>query len=755
MVKDFLDDLDKKENAPKPGDSPSTPLVNASLASGGTPKPFKTAEAPAADSKKSSSSDAPGKVSFIGEQSENEYAISVDKPLSVFDSSSGKAYSTIIRMSASFSSADHFTLLCKADASPRMALANLMRSQGNTGMMWPVDWGKVLWPEDNTEYLGLVFHAPSPKKLMDTLDHSFVPFNEEQIRQFIVTILPGLQHLAAAKQAHRAIRPTNIYYADVGARTLVLGECISSLPALNQPSIFEPIESAMCTPFGRGSGTIADDIFALGITALFMYLGQHPFHTKQRTAEEMATDFFENKSREFLYNRIHHGTLFSLTSTIKLSVRMSSLLNGILEDDPKRRWNLEQLETWAGGRNPQAPRPARINRSRDYLQFAGTNYFSLRSVLHGFTEYPHEAIDKLYTTEYDPWFNKRGREEGFDISVQKLFDPFRSSSSAQRLSADSHLARIAMLIDPAAPIRYKKTSLLPSGIPGAILPLIKLERETIIREIVKSDLLTYWLQVNNQYLQQEEAVSLSETGKSPERIYIEKISEMNTLLKQFLNEPFFGSGIELALYTLNPDMACASVLFEKCYIRQLSEIIPHLERKFERDKNFNPIDRHLAAFIIARGAVPAHWLKDIRMLDDEPTKFITMLRLLSYAQDNTASRFPAPHLSHWFGAQLERNIKFFESKSRKKKLMKKAERAMKEGSLKSILEVVDDESEKMKDKHDFSEAKTKYVTLEKRIMINKQKQKLYMLPYHPLGPKIANLISFLALVGVVYYTIWM
>ena len=43
-----------------------------------------------------------------------------------------------------------------------------------------------------------------------------------------------------------------------------------------QPVLFEPPYSAMCLPAGRGDGSIADDVYALGVLLLCLALGHAP-----------------------------------------------------------------------------------------------------------------------------------------------------------------------------------------------------------------------------------------------------------------------------------------------------------------------------------------------------------------------------------------------------------------------------------------------------------------------------------------------
>ena len=74
---------------------------------------------------------------------------------------------------------------------------------------------------------------------------------------------------------HRAIRPDNVLSRRRGQQ-VTLGAAWAAPPAMHQPTVFEAPFSAMCHPAGRGDGTSADDIYALGVLLLVLAAGQIP-----------------------------------------------------------------------------------------------------------------------------------------------------------------------------------------------------------------------------------------------------------------------------------------------------------------------------------------------------------------------------------------------------------------------------------------------------------------------------------------------
>ena len=90
------------------------------------------------------------------------------------------------------------------------------------------------------------------------------PWSEGELLDCLLR--PAVQALDRLQQrgvTHRAIRPDNLFRLGPG-QPVMLGAAWAAPPASLQPAVFEPPYSAMCLPAGRGDGSIADDVYALG-----------------------------------------------------------------------------------------------------------------------------------------------------------------------------------------------------------------------------------------------------------------------------------------------------------------------------------------------------------------------------------------------------------------------------------------------------------------------------------------------------------
>jgi hypothetical protein len=133
------------------------------------------------------------------------------------------------------------------------------------GMLCPVAHG--VWGQGGSrrEYYVICPAPPGP-----AVAAGLRPWRESELLD--LALRPAAQALEALHGAgltHRAIRPDNVFQAAGGpsgsGRKLVLGAAWAAAPGALQPAVFEPPNSAMCLPAGRGEGAPADDIYALGV----------------------------------------------------------------------------------------------------------------------------------------------------------------------------------------------------------------------------------------------------------------------------------------------------------------------------------------------------------------------------------------------------------------------------------------------------------------------------------------------------------
>ena len=155
---------------------------------------------------------------------------------------------------------------------PARARAISLLTQGQVeGVLGPVGYGTASLPSGEQGYF-IVCQAPPGPSLAERPR----PWSESELLECVVRpVAHVLDRLRAIGVTHRAIRPDNLFRGGPGM-PVVLGCAWAAPPASTQPALFEPPYAAMCLPCGRGEGSIADDVYALGVTVLVLALGRLP-----------------------------------------------------------------------------------------------------------------------------------------------------------------------------------------------------------------------------------------------------------------------------------------------------------------------------------------------------------------------------------------------------------------------------------------------------------------------------------------------
>ena len=153
-----------------------------------------------------------------------------------------------------------------------------------------------------------------------------------------------LEHLQARGMTHRGIRLDNVFQSAPG-QPVVLGSAWAAPPAMAQPALFEPPYSAMCLPAGRGDGSIADDVYALGVLLLCLALGRAPLAQLDDAA--------------ILRRKLELGTYAALAGDERLPPIIGDLVRGMLAEDPEHRPTADLAarsgqRAWASGRGTAA-----------------------------------------------------------------------------------------------------------------------------------------------------------------------------------------------------------------------------------------------------------------------------------------------------------------------------------------------------------------------------------------------------------------
>lgn len=571
-----------------------------------------------------------------------------------------------------------YAIICHASTLPRIDVCATVAGLDNGTHMRLLDWGLVDWPQDRGRRYCLIFEKPGGRRLMGSVNDTIDPMPEEQLtRQIVNPLVNALKEMTGRGVVHGAIRPTNMYFRDLASGGLMLGECVSAQPGYGQPVLLETIERGMALPAGRGTGTAADDMYSLGVTLLILALGRNPVAGLDDEAIVQA--------------KIERGSYPALVNQHRLPLAVNELVRGLLVDDPKQRWTLNDLDLWVAGRRLSPKQPQISRRAARPIEFQGQEYWHCRTLARGFARHVPAAATVIESGELDKWLR---RSMGDDVRAEAVGNAIQTASSGKGGSqGDRLVARVCMALDPAAPIRYRGRAMMPDGV-GTMLAeaFMRNESPQAAAEVIANQLPMFWVNMQSDF--KPEFVPLVQTYDQ---------------LRGFLERSAYGLGIERVLYEMNPTMPCMSGLVVKQLPTSPAELLRALDwlaAGGERHKD--PIDRQIAAFLAARHKRSDDLLFTQLGSGIEPMRrIIAMLTILSDVQGRTGVD-GLTHLASWVMAMLDPVFRRFHNRQTQELVRKQADGAVHNGRLTELLKVVDDPESLRRDRLEFEAAQIAY-----------------------------------------------
>lgn len=622
---------------------------------------------------------ASGAVPFGGDEGvelKGRFTIFPERPLPQYDSPTAAAYAAKPKLGPA---RDLISLICDPDVPPRGDMIEALKAFNLPGMLKIEDTGIVQWGNGERRY-AIVLERPGGPRVMPQLRQGQPPLSEDIIVTGLMqSMLSSLKELAGRGISHREIRPDNMFFTDASRRMIALGEGVSSPPALSQPAIFETIETAMCDPTGRGVGSQANDMYALGISILFLIVGKHP-------ATEMSDE-------EVLAAKIEYGTFAALARHHRIPLQLMEPLRGMLIDDAKERWTVSDLDMWLSGRR-QSPKQTKLaQRASRPFTFKGREYYNSRNLAMAFAGDTADAMAALRNRMLDSWMRHSLADEPSADAVQAAI----GGAAAQSTAGEERLvARACIALDPSAPIRYRGFGVMIDGIGYALaMAMNDPERRQLVSEIIASRLPVHWVAAQGKPRAEDvRAVQLLEK------------------LPMILDQPAIGFGVERALYELNPSERCHSPMIENFYVLDLVGLVPALEEVARRsDRGTNPVDRHIVAFIAARARKWAEELMRHMVNTDPAIRLLATLRLLAVLQEQSGSG-QAPALCQWIASLIAPVGTHFHNRERRSRIVDRMKVAAESGILGELLAVADNNAERATDAKGFAEAVAEYRSID-------------------------------------------
>lgn len=575
-----------------------------------------------------------------------------------------------------------FARICEPNVFPRVEAMVQLKNMREAFSIIPEDWGPVFWPLVGQRCFAIIFRRPEGGPLMPKLTGKYQKVDPENlVKSLLIPALTTLAVFERRKITHRAIRPDNVFPSGVEDGAYLFGDCVSVPPSWGQSTIFETIESTMTPPSGRGKGTIADDIYSLGATMMFLGLGQCPVAG--------------TKEKDLLAAKVEHGSFAALLSGEVVPGGLREPIRGMLSDDPVDRWTLDDLTQWTSGTLRRSARPIRDYKTDRPVKFKGHEYRNTRLLAHGHGQNWKDAAKHLKSKDFDTWLH-RGLSDA-DL-VEELEDLISASSGSDGDTGDAKLVtRIGALLDPEGPLRYKGLTVMPDGMGYALSAAVENgEKETIglVTELVQKGIASDWF---------EQKILLGRGDLTLEAKTFKK-------LQQFVRHAGPGYGVERVLYELNPFLPCRSPILASAYVYSLRDLLPAIDKVVAEKGSLDKlVDRHIAAFIASRisGSLDSQLAALEHTTGASVSSKIGMTGLLAKVQNEYQHQM-TPNLTAWLVEELQPAVARYHSKSLRKRITEKMDEVATSGNLIELYQTLSNKSIVSKDEKGQNRAKREY-----------------------------------------------
>lgn len=496
------------------------------------------------------------------------------------------------------------------------------------GVLSPLAHGPAKPPGKPESYFVIV-QAPSGPSLAAAAR----PWSEgELLEQLLRPAVRALERLKQRGLTHRAVRPDNLFHGNAG-QPLVLGCAWAAPPASLQPALFEPPYVAMCLPSGRGDGTIADDVYALGVTMLVLALGQLPLA--------------ELDDGEIVRRKLERGSFGALAGDARLTGMIGDLVRGMLAEDPDHRPPLALLADppTARGRRVAARPPRRAQRP---FEFSGQTIWEARTLSYAISRDPGAGLAVLRDGSAERWLRRSLGEPALATRIGDRVAASRAeavSGAAADVVVGKLLVQAASILDPLAPLCWPGATIWPDGVGTAFAAAQEgpAGQADAIASIVETEAARIW---GNE---REDRCDLA---------LIRTDARLHRAALRTRNEG------KLLLYLLNPLLACGSPLLAgRCVVR-IVDLLAAIDAAAGSGRGQSlPVDQHIAAFTSVRAEEPV----ESGVLAGGPETAAAQLRLLARLQ----ARFhpgPLPGITKWLAGHAGALLASWHNKPRRQRL---------------------------------------------------------------------------------------
>ncbi len=551
----------------------------------------------------------------------------------------------------------------------------------------PVSQGVMTVPVEDgppAERLVTVFEAPPGVPLV--MGAVRVPVQESFIRgPFLRSVLSILARMHAEGLAHRNIRPQNIFFSGDESLGVSLGECCSAPAGSAQPSWYETLLRSDCHVMGRGEGSVEDDIYALGMTILELSTGRSL--VKPDVTEDQI---YEGRARRSSFDFfVREG---------ELSLSLNYLLRGLLADNPKERWSLEDVARWVDGQAPKRLPADKIWSLSRPTAFGGKSYSDRRLLARALSRNVTAGAEFLRQMETRIWVQHSIPYQEFPEELERTIDVKSGDGNTQKQDS-VEVARFCAYLDPYGPMRYNGLTLSYDSFPCMLAYSFKEEERnnlTQLDQMLGADIPFSLMQV---------AVFENEGLKMRMKRWQSR--------SEVVKSRALGQGIERVLYDMNPDQPCLCPRFATKWITTVRGAILAIETDLGTGGNTRVFDRHFTAFCASKAKPLARIFLAMSSSDMPQGRSGVALMEAMGALQHHLKLGRLPNWSRALNEAMKQSVRALHNTQRKSRLEKRLGEIVSAGDIKMIVDAMDLPAEEHLDRTGFNVASARFTRLER------------------------------------------
>lgn len=600
-------------------------------------------------------------------------------PLPHLNSAAGPAFAARLKGEGR---ANLYAIICSEGLPWRSDVLSNLLSKNNINLVRFRDGGMIDWPGGtvagalNMRRYCVVHEQPAGVRLsaMYTAEQPAAPLDAEKLVTLLLKpMVDVISELHYSGISHGSLQPDNLFISAGGV--IQAGECASCPPSYTMPPAFLTIERAQAHPCGRGAPRVGDDLYALAATGLIMTLGFNP------VAHVPDADLIRL--------RLERGSFIALLGDNNLKGATTELFRSLLDDDPRRRWGLDEIETWIAGQRPTPRTIENDPKPKRAFSLGEDSSGTRRGVAHLLALNPLKAAASAESGELQRWIERSIESEDLTRRTKSMFERAQSQNQRHPVTPAQLVAKAVILIDPYGPVRYRETSVLPSGFGALLAQKMTAGADTQpLVEVLQAELPTLWTD--------------GQPDNRADHIAVQQLLERAAI---YIERKVIGYGLERALYELVPAQSCLSPLIRNANAQNVTQVLRALDRMGESAGAQAPIDRHIAAFLIARDRrIHEGLLTTLQAPDNSIKRVIGMLTLLADAQYRHG---PAElkGLAQWMARLLEPATKRFFEKNMQEQSRRELQQAAQKGDLAEMINLLDNPDALDADRTGFEDAR--------------------------------------------------